>query len=64
MSAQEKITIRRLRTLAKEWPDEWILIHLVDSHGLILFDKHPEEGGKPIETFGIRADSVTTFDNQ
>lgn len=52
--AQKKI-VRALRTLEKNWPNDGTMI-MANGNFLYLCTKHPESGGKVIESFRITND--------
>lgn len=58
-SGKHNKLIRRLRAIARDWPADALLITEISSSDVLtLYDRHPEDGGRPIETFRIRADAI------
>ena len=58
-SGSLKRVVRRLRRLAKEWPADYLLVAMIsDGAGITLYDRHPEDGGRPVERFAIRSDAI------
>lgn len=53
-NAQKKI-IRALRTLEKSWPTDGTML-MANGHALYLCTKHPQDGGKALESFAIPSD--------
>lgn len=49
-------TIRRLRTLERDWPAGYILFANGSGGNIILCEGHPEDGGRAVDTFQIPAD--------
>lgn len=55
MSKSRQSIIRSLRALEKEWPDDGLMI-MANGNFLYPCTKHPQAGGKVLETFYIPSD--------
>lgn len=51
----QKKLIRALKTLEKSWPSDGTMI-MANGHFLYLCTKHPQDGGKVLESFRIPSD--------
>ena len=55
VTSEQKRIIRALKTLEKSWPTDGLMI-MANGNFLYLCTKHPESGGKVLESFYIPND--------